>query len=176
MVRTSSYMAVQGLFHHLSMRGFDIPVHMKPLILVILTAITISGCTLFTFHTHISSDNNLKIVRKPDSNTYGFGKMTSLPKYRAGSDQYWERDLRCYDPSTLNLQDNLQELLHSEFDTKTHFPNSLPIGFSPDSIMQTGINPGLNVRKLHTSGIQVYKSLTCKSGQKERINRQLVFH
>ena len=43
--------------------------------------------------------------------------------------------------------------MHSDFDTKTNWPKSLPDGFNPDSIMEIGKNPGLNVRKLHKAGI-----------------------
>jgi len=126
---------------------------MKTLILIIFTIILFSSCNLIIFHTNVSKDDSLRIVRKPDSIVYRFGKLDSLPKYKEGSAEYWERDLRCYDPSSLNLKNNLTELLHSDFDSKTNWPKSLPVGFNPDSIMEIGKNPGLGIRKLHKLGI-----------------------
>lgn len=126
---------------------------MKILIPLILAVILFSGCVMFSSQTNISKNNRLQIVRKPDSVTYRFGKLDSLRKYVEGSDKNWERDLRRYDPSNLNLKDNLQELLHCDFDSKTIWPESLPVGFNPDTIMEIGKNPGLNIRKLHQEGI-----------------------
>lgn len=134
-----------------SLKNKKIP--MKTLISIVFATILFSGCNMLKFHTNVSKDNSLKIVRRPDSITYRSGKLDSLSKYIEGSNQYWVRDLRRYDPSNLNLKDNLNELLHCDFDSKTKWPESLPIGFNPDSIMKIGINPGLGIRKLHESGI-----------------------
>jgi hypothetical protein len=103
--------------------------------------------------THVSKDNKLIVCRKPDSTVFRKGKLESIPEYNGNSGKPFERDLRCYDPSGLDLSNNLIELLHSDFDSKTNWPKSLPDGFNPDSIMEIGKNPGLNVRKLHKVGI-----------------------
>ena len=57
------------------------------------------------------------------------GKLDSLPKYNENSTKPFERDLRSYDPSNLDLRNNLIELLHSDFDSKTNWPKSLPVWF-----------------------------------------------
>jgi len=103
--------------------------------------------------TNVSTDNKLIISRKPDSTVFRMGKLDSIPKYNGNSTMPFERDLINYDPSGLDLRNNLIELLHSDFDSKTNWPKSIPDGFNPDSIMELGKNPGLNVRKLHEVGI-----------------------
>jgi len=103
--------------------------------------------------TNVSTDNKLIISRKPDSTVFRMGKLDSIPKYNGNSTMPFERDLINYDPSGLDLRNNLIELLHSDFDSKTNWPKSIPDGFNPDSIMELGKNPGLNVRKLHELGI-----------------------
>jgi len=103
--------------------------------------------------TNVSTDNKLIISRKTDSTVFRMGKLDSIPKYNGNSTMPFERDLINYDPSGLDLRNNLIELLHSDFDSKTNWPKSIPDGFNPDSIMELGKNPGLNVRKLHELGI-----------------------
>jgi len=103
--------------------------------------------------TNVSTDNKLIISRKTDSTVFRMGKLDSIPKYNGNSTMPFERDLINYDPSGLDLRNNLIELLHSDFDSKTNWPKSIPDGFNPDSIMELGKNPGLNVRKLHEVGI-----------------------
>lgn len=104
--------------------------------------------------TNISKDNKLIISRKPDSTVFIKGKLDTIPKYNSNSTMPFERDLINYDPSSLDLRNNLIELLHSDFDSKTNWPKLLPDGFNPDSIRELGKNPGLNVRKLHEVGIR----------------------
>lgn len=103
--------------------------------------------------TNISKDNKLIICRKPDSTVFRKGLLDSIPKYNGNSTMPFKWDLINYDPSGLDLGNNLIELLHSDFDSKTNWPKSLPNGFNPDSIMELGKNPGLNVRILHEAGI-----------------------
>jgi hypothetical protein len=130
---------------------------MKKLITVLSVLIILM--VMLTFYgrwlsqTNVSKDNNLIISRKPDSTVFRKGKLEAMPTYNENSGMPFERDLRCYDPSGLDLRNNLIELLHSDFDSKTNWPKSLPVGFNPDSIMEIGRNPGLNVRKLHEVGI-----------------------
>ena len=126
---------------------------MKNLITLVFLTILFSSCNLITFHTSVSNDDSLRIVRKPDSIVYRFGKLDSLKKYKEGYDNFGDRDLRIYDASNLNLKSNLIELLHCDFDSKTNWSNSLPVGFNPDSIMNISKNAGLTVRKLHQIGL-----------------------
>lgn len=126
---------------------------MRNITLIISILIIFTSCRSLFYETKISDDHKLMIVRKPDSVFYNKGKLDSLTQYSENSKIYFERDLRCYDPSNLDLKNNLTELLHSDFDSKTNWPKSLPVGFNPDSIMEIGKNPGLNIRNLHQMGI-----------------------
>jgi hypothetical protein len=126
---------------------------MKNLILLISISLIFSSCRSLLYQTKISKYNKLTIVSKPDSIVYRKGKLDSLTTYREGSSKNWERDLRCRDVSNMNLQNNINELLHSDFDSKTNWPKLLPVGFNPDSIMEIGKNPGLSIRSLHQIGI-----------------------
>lgn len=125
---------------------------MKNLILVISLSLIFSGCGSI-YETKTSKNNKLTIVSKPDSLVYYFGKLDSLKTYKEGFAKTWDRDLRSRDISNMDLKNNLSELLHSDFDSKTNWPKSMPVGFNPDTIMEIGMNPGLNVRKLHKEGI-----------------------
>ncbi len=126
---------------------------MKNFILIIWITLIFSSCRSLFFETNISNGNELTIVRKPDSVIYRFKKLDSLKTYQEGFANYWERDLRSRDISDMDLKNNLKELLHSDFDSKTNWPKSLPVGFNPDSIMEIGKNPGLGIRDLHQMGI-----------------------
>jgi Subtilisin-like serine proteases len=126
---------------------------MKNIILIICITLIFSSCRSLFYETNISKGNKLTIVSKPDSSVYRFGKLDSLQTYKEGSARNWDRDLRCRDISGLDLRNNLNELLHSDFDSKTRWPKSLPVGFDPDSIMGIGKNPGLHIRNLHQMGI-----------------------
>ncbi|MCX6328254.1 MAG: S8 family serine peptidase [Bacteroidia bacterium] len=127
---------------------------MKKILTVISVLIILIICSRWFFYeTNVSKDNKLTIANKPDSVVYKFGKLDSLQIYKEGSTKNWERDLRCRDISDMDLRNNLNELLHSDFDSKTIWPKSIPVGFNPDKIMEIGRNPGLNIRKLHKEGI-----------------------
>lgn len=93
-----------------------------------------SSCGVY--QTNISKGNELTIAGKPDSIVYRKGKLDSLSKYNENSINHFERDLRFYDPSNLDLKNNLAELLHSDFDSKTNWPKSIPVGFNPETIMK----------------------------------------
>jgi hypothetical protein len=125
----------------------------KLLVIISLLIILIFSFRWFLYETNVSNDNNLSIVRKPDSVVFRRGRLDSLIKYTEKSSKNWERDFRCCDLSGFDFRNNLNELMHCDFDTKTIWPKLLPVGFYPDSIMELGKNPGLNVRKLHDIGI-----------------------
>ena len=50
---------------------------------------------------------------------------------------------------------NVDTLLKCNFDTKTVWPEKekLPVGFSPEKVIEEGKNPGLGIRELHEKGI-----------------------
>jgi hypothetical protein len=104
------------------------------------------------YRTLLSPSNELSIVRKPAVADYSLinpGKMTELPSYNPDSDEFWQVDLRSSDLTNLDLSDRINDLIYTDFDSKTQWPNKLPDGFDPQIIMELGKNPGLRLRELH---------------------------
>ncbi|WP_206154862.1 S8 family serine peptidase [Clostridium muellerianum] len=106
-----------------------------------------------TQYTDYKVNGNSGIARLPEASGYGRGKLKKLPKYDENSKKGWQVDLRSYDLSELNVKDNLKDLMHADFDSKTKWPSDMPKGFDAQGIMEMGKNPGLNIRKLHEKGI-----------------------
>ncbi len=98
-------------------------------------------------------DGNSGIARVPSTAYYERGKLEELPKYDENSKKPWQVDLRSYDLSELNIKNNLRDLMYADFDSKTKWPSDIPKEFDIQTIMEYGKNPGLNLRKLHESGI-----------------------
>ena len=108
------------------------------------------------YRTLLSPSNELSIVRKPAVADYSLinpGKMTELPSYNPDSDEFWQVDLRSSDLTNLDLSDRINDLIYTDFDSKTQWPNKLPDGFDPQIIMELGKNPGLRLRELHKKGV-----------------------
>ncbi len=105
----------------------------------------------FIFRTLLSPKNELSIVRKPliYYQLYQPDKLTSLPVY----DPNFGFDLRSSDLTGLDLRDRFNELIHADFDNQTKWPDKLPEGFNPESIMELGKNPGLGLRNITQKGI-----------------------
>lgn len=61
-------------------------------------------------------------------------------------------DLRSYDVSEFPLADYAEELTNVTFNSSTVWPDTLPDGFSPADILETGKNPGLGIHKIHELG------------------------
>jgi hypothetical protein len=98
-------------------------------------------------------NGNNGIARVPNAADYRRGKLEELPKYDENSEEMWQVDLRGYDLSELNVKNNLKDLMHADFDSKTKWPSDIPKEFDRQTIMEYGKNPGLNLRKLHEKGI-----------------------
>lgn len=105
------------------------------------------------YRTLLSPSGTFSIVRKPNTLSFSRGKITELPSYNPNSSTMWQLDLRSSDLTRLDLSERINDLLHSDFDTKTKWPKKLPKGFEPQKIMELGKNPGLGVRDLHKKGI-----------------------
>ncbi len=86
----------------------------------------------------------------PQDLTWVFKSLygTEFPEYEG---KY--TDLRSADLTDFNLEDKSEQLLNSNFDTITKWPDSLPEGFDPYEIMELNKNPGLHIRELHEKGI-----------------------
>lgn len=64
-----------------------------------------------------------------------------------------EIDLRCADLRTVSLTELGKGPLQVSFDDRTRWPETLPVGFDPEKLMELGKDPGLGVRALHRQGI-----------------------
>ncbi len=83
--------------------------------------------------------------------SYIYKDVKTLPH----SDKYsdWGIDIRSSDISADNIMDRYDDLLYTNFDSKTKWPEKLPEGFYPEEVMDLYKDPGLNIRELHKSGI-----------------------
>ena len=108
------------------------------------------------YHTFISKDiDRLEIVGKPTPQL-GIKKLNALPKYiDKGRDglPLTNVDLRSKDISSLDFLNRFNDLIHSDFNSKTKWPKKMPKNFDPKSIIKLGMDPGLGVRGLHKKGI-----------------------
>ncbi len=128
---------------------------MKKIILSItlLLVFTIIGCS--------SSNISVETIKKPTISRFPSeanfkelkGKIETLPHYDASSTERWQLDVRSADLTTLDLHDRMADLLHTDFDSVTQWPDHLPEGFDPTHIMDLGKDPGLSIRTLHEKGI-----------------------
>ncbi|MHB9030832.1 MAG: S8 family serine peptidase, partial [Candidatus Latescibacterota bacterium] len=99
-----------------------------------------------------------KIDRKPSSHRpegWVRGVMDSIPTYNPASTNPWQMDLRTYDVSRLDLSRSQDNLMFASFDTRTKWPDAkhMPGDFDRQRIADTGRNPGLGIRRLHSRGI-----------------------
>lgn len=62
-------------------------------------------------------------------------------------------DVRGLDLKDLQGPLTLETASLMEFDTNTVWPEPLPTGFNPSNILNSGMNPGLGIRRLHENGI-----------------------
>lgn len=76
-----------------------------------------------------------------------------LAYYNPNDLKGWQVDIRGEDISDLNLGNRVYDLLNSDFDTKTIWPNDLPSKFNPSKVIEMSKNPGLGISALHSSGI-----------------------
>lgn len=62
-------------------------------------------------------------------------------------------ELRSACLTDFNLEDKLDALLYSSFNTITQWPEKIPKEFDPEKVLEIGMNPGLNIRELHNKGV-----------------------
>lgn len=62
-------------------------------------------------------------------------------------------DLRGAGLRNMDLSDRLEDLLATDFDTRTQWPEALPEDFDPAALLELGKDPGLGLRSLHEQGI-----------------------
>lgn len=129
------------------------------LILILVFALGVTSCKIdsteakpSSIETNVST-SGLKITRHPTAADFGRGKLISLPAYNPESIEGWQVDLRGYDLTALDIENRLDDLMYADFDSKTKWPEKLPVGFKPEKIMELGKNPGLGLEKLHKEGI-----------------------
>lgn len=80
-------------------------------------------------------------------------QSSTIPQYNPNVLTGWQVDLRGKDISMLNLEKREDDLLHSDFDTKTIWTKNLPTNYNPFKILESSENPGLNIIGLHNIGV-----------------------
>lgn len=101
--------------------------------------------------TRVNGNAGIAIARPPANE---IRKLDMLPVYDDKTPQNsFQVELIGADASGLDLTGRQRDLSYASFDSKTIWPTSLPSEFNPALIMETGKNPGLNIRKLHQNGI-----------------------
>lgn len=97
--------------------------------------------------------DGLKIAScHPSDLTAIFGTPEEFPQFQPGT-TWFPIDLRSQNFGGFDLTDELEGLLHADFDDRTKWPEILPQEFNYDEILALGRNPGLNLRELHNAGI-----------------------
>lgn len=90
-----------------------------------------------------------RLYRREEYGPWDRGVLSELPP----QDVNMGFDIRSYDVSRFDLQNEGDILSGVTFDSATRWPEKLPEGFDPDQIMEIGKNPGLGVQALHEKGI-----------------------
>ncbi len=97
----------------------------------------------------------VRIVRHPGPDPWlaGRSELTSIPKFDPNSTDYIKVDLRSRDLTKIHMTTSLPDLMYATFDSKTKWPDSVPVDFDWKRIMEIGKDPGLGIRALHAQGI-----------------------
>lgn len=107
------------------------------------------------YKTYRNPDGVIGVVKDPLPADYSFffeGK-TEFPRFDSNSGQMWQVDVRSADLSGFDLSDRYADIVGACFDSKTIWPEKLPVNFDPDAVMEQGKDPGLGVRRLHEQGV-----------------------
>jgi hypothetical protein len=128
---------------------------MKRIFLVVLLMITltVTACTPIPKQNNTSLATDIKITRHPSPANYNRGSLKVLPKFDSNYGGGKVIDLRGFDLSSIDLTDRTNDLMYSDFDSKTIWPKSLPKKFNPEEVMKLGKTPALGVDRLHKRGI-----------------------
>ena len=105
------------------------------------------------YTTILSPEGTIAIVKTPkfdDFTEYFDYKLEELPK-DDGTEFF--HDLRSKDISNIDLSNEMDYLLTSDFDDDTKWPGSVPKEYDIEKIKEYGMDPGLGIRKLHKKGI-----------------------
>lgn len=123
------------------------------LVVLLMLTLTATACSPALKQKNIGSPMDIKITNHPSPANYNRGSLKTLPQVNSDYGGGKVIDLRGYDLSSIDLKDRLNNLLYSDFDSKTIWPKSLPDEFNPEKIMKIGKAPGLGVDILHEKGI-----------------------
>lgn len=128
---------------------------MKRMFLAVLLMITltVTACSSIPKQKNVIPTANTKITKHPSPANFNRGSLKALPQYDSNLGTGKTIDLRGYDLSSIDLKDKLNDLMYSDFDSKTIWPKNLPDKFNPEEIMKLGKTPGLGVDRLHEKGI-----------------------
>ena len=89
--------------------------------------------------------------RMPDDMSEGETITDSLPE----KNEWGEIDLKSCDVSKLDLRNQLDQLYHVSFNSKTIWPkkDKMPKEYNPEQIIKDNMHPGLGIENLHKKGI-----------------------
>lgn len=105
------------------------------------------------YTTTLSPKEAMAIVKTPkadDFTKYFDYKLEELPENEGSS---FSHDLRSRDISSIDLSNELDYLLTTDFDDDTKWPSNVPKEYDIEKIKEYGMNPGLGIRNLHKEGI-----------------------
>lgn len=124
---------------------------MKRIIVVLLVLnLCLVGCVNNNSVNQLKS-SDIKIEQDTSNNSI-IKKLNSLPTYYPDKGG-WQVDLRSVDISSLDLNNREYDLLNSDFDSFTVWSFNMPKNFNPEEIMKNAKDTGLNISRLHKSGI-----------------------
>ena len=105
------------------------------------------------FITKQVSDEDLKSGKNWITNRVSFTKMPKKTFDKLPDDADMGLDLRAADVQKIDFNKHIAALKNIDFDTETVWGTQLPKSFNPDTILESGKNPGLGIRDLHKQGI-----------------------
>jgi hypothetical protein len=156
-----SYTMIQADQTYIPWEGRMSDIYKKIVWVVIMMLIASCGAPATTISPvlPISEESmpQINIVRHPEAVDYSgfFSELTSIPKFDINSTDPWQVDLRSRDLTKIDMTTSLSDLMYADFDSKTKWPsaNMIPADFNWQKIMETGKDPGLEIRALHDQGI-----------------------
>ena len=145
---------------------------MKKLVILIVAVLVLAACQSNTNEVKKSTESSSPsdqsntdieddagqteqvITGAPVANLSALAKdYASVPDYVIDDKTWRPIDFRQSDVSKLDLSNELDKLLHTQFDMKTIWPEKLPEKFDPKAIMDIARTPGLEINSLHKQGI-----------------------
>lgn len=98
-------------------------------------------------------DSGVYIQREPYAAVFKRKPIETIKDIEFYDEEKKFFDLRSYNLSNIDISPLEENIWYAIFDSKTTWPRELPQGFMPDDYLDFHKDPGLNLRKLHESGV-----------------------